>query len=205
MKRYIIPILLFIFVVSVDVFGAGRKSKRDQEVIEREPDLRPRQDLRLNQTADSFSTLGIIPPAHQVEAFDFSVESLSGKIDKLSDYRGKVVFLNFWATWCGPCRMEIKEIDTLYKALHKEDFTVMALSIKEDSKKVSNFMKSYDADFPVYLDSTGVVATAYGIFGIPTTFIIGPDGMIVGRAIGPREWGSAESINFMRNLMDGGS
>jgi len=130
-----------------------------------------------------------------------SEEYISGHMIKLSDFRGKVVFLNFWATWCGPCRAEVKDIDKLYDTLKDEGFTVMAVDIGEDRRKVESFMKKNNINFPVYLDSSGAISANYGVTGIPTTFIIDPDGKIIGRAIGPRPWGSYESIEFMRSLM----
>jgi peroxiredoxin len=78
---------------------------------------------------------------------------------------------------------------------------IMALSIQEQKKKVSKFMDSNNIDFPVYLDSDGSVAAMYGVTGIPTTYIIAPDGKIVGRAVGPREWGGKDSVELMKSLM----
>jgi peroxiredoxin len=78
---------------------------------------------------------------------------------------------------------------------------VMALSIQENEKKVTKFMDSFDVDFPVFLDSDGKVAAQYEVTGIPTTYIIDPDGMIVGKAVGPREWAGKESVALMRSLM----
>jgi peroxiredoxin len=96
----------------------------------------------------------------------------------------------------------VGDIDELHETLKSEDFKIMALSIQEDRKRVEKFMNSQDIDFPVYLDSDGSVASRYGVTGIPTTYIIGPDGMIVGRAIGPRDWASPESVGLMRSLMN---
>ncbi len=158
-------------------------------------------DIILARNPDYFSSIGVIKLKRKVKASDFTVQSLNGNTTSLSDFRGKVIFLNFWATWCGPCRSEVKDIDSLYKTLKDEDFTVMAIDIQESSKKIVSFMERNDIDFPVYLDSDGMIASQYGVSGIPTTFIIDPDGKIVGWAVGPREWGSMESVELMRSLM----
>ena len=159
------------------------------------------KEIQLVQNDDYFAELGISKPKSEIAATDFSLKSLDGEEKKLSDFQGKVVFLNFWATWCGPCKAEVKDIDQLYDTLEDEAFTVMAVDIREDRKRVRSFMKKNKIDFPVYIDSTGEVAAEYAVTGIPTTYIIDPDGKIVGRAIGPRDWGSAKSISFMRSLM----
>ena len=148
-----------------------------------------------------FDRVGVTRLDRDLDAMDFTVDSLSGKNRSLSDFKGKVVFLNFWATWCGPCKAEVKDIDTLYKTLKDEDFTVMALDIQENRKKVRKFMRRFDIDFPVYLDADGSIAGQYSVKGIPTTYIIDPDGKVIGYAVGPRPWGNSDSIQLMRSLM----
>jgi peroxiredoxin len=192
-----LPVIILLTVLALSVLGSGSKSNEGNVSV-----LNMAEAVELADAAEYLETLGIIPPTEEVQAIDFTVSSLNGKSEQLSDHHGKVIFLNFWATWCGPCRAEVGEIDALYETLKGEDFMVMALSIQEEKKKVSKFMKSLDIDFPVYLDSDGGVATKYGVTGIPTTYIIAPDGKIVGRAIGPREWASPDSIGLMRSLMN---
>ena len=157
--------------------------------------------FRLVQKKDYYAELGISRPISEIVAMDFRIDSLGGGSAKLSDFRGKVVFLNFWATWCGPCKAEVSDINILYKELKGEDFTVFAIDIREPARKVSSFMKKNSLNFPVYLDVSGEISAQYGITGIPTTFIVDPEGRIVGRAIGPRPWSSTDSVEFMRSLI----
>jgi len=153
------------------------------------------------ENIDYFSQLGISKPTSEIDSIDFFVESLDGVRVRLHDFRGKVVFLNFWATTCGPCRAEVRDIHLLHQTLKNEPFVIMAVDIKEDINTIKKFMKKNNIDFPVYLDKSGEIAIQYAIIGIPTTYIINPEGKIVGRAIGPRPWGSEQSIKFMRSLM----
>jgi len=155
----------------------------------------------LSKKGDYYESLKIVK-VNRVPAEDFVVVSLDGAPVRLSDFHGKVVFLNFWATWCGPCVAEVKEIDDLYNSLKDESFTVLAVDIREDRGRVQSFMQKFRVDFPVYIDTTGEVALQYEVSGIPTTFIVDPQGRIVGRALGPRDWGSRESIAFMQSLME---
>ena len=181
--------VLIIALVSLFLFtGAG--SKEEEETA---PGSSPGGDL--------FESLGISKPLKEIVAADFAARSLDGKNVKLGDFKGKVVFLNFWATWCGPCKSEVKDIDKLHDTLKGEAFTVVAVDLREDKRIVSSFMARERLDFPVYLDPDGKIASLYGVSGIPTTYIVDPDGRVAGRAVGPRAWGSEESIELMRSLM----
>jgi peroxiredoxin len=160
-------------------------------------------DDELVRNIDYFAELSISEPMTELAAIDFSAESLDGEMVNLFDFKGKVIFLNFWATWCGPCKAEVKDIDKLWDTLKDEDFVVIAVDLREKRKKVRAFMEEYGIDFPVYLDPSGRISSMYSVGGIPTTYIIDPDGNVVGRAIGPRDWGGEESIEFMRSLMRG--
>ena len=151
--------------------------------------------------AELFEKAGVTKIDRAIDATDFTVKSLNGGKYSLKDFRGKVVFLNFWATWCGPCKSEVKDIDLLHDTLKDEAFAVVAVDIQENSKQVKKFMKRNDIDFPVYLDESGEVAVEYGVNGIPTTYIIDPDGKVAGWAVGPRPWAAEESVALMRALM----
>jgi len=150
---------------------------------------------------DYYKTLGIQKPSKEIEAVDFSTTSVNGQEANLKDFKGKVIFLNFWATWCGPCKMEVKDIDSMYNKLKNKNFVVLAVDVQEDAKKVKSFMKENNLSFPVYLDKNGKISYKYGVRGIPTTYIIGPDWKIVGRTVGPRPWSGKDSIKFMKDLM----
>jgi peroxiredoxin len=195
--RIILPVVLFMVISAASVTGLSRRYNGAQTGT-----MNDAEAVELAEPSEYLSALGIITPKEEVESIDFSVKSLEGMEEQLSDYRGKVVFLNFWATWCPPCRAEVGDIDELYETLKDEDFMVMALSVQENRKKVLKFMESFDVDFPVFLDSDGTISAQYNVTGIPTTYIIDPDGMIVGRAVGPREWAGKESVSLMRSLMN---
>lgn len=115
------------------------------------------------------------------KAPDFSLKDLNGKTVKLSDYKGKVVILNFWATWCPYCIDEMPDLDKLSKEYSKSGETViLAIDVQEDAKKVEKFVSDNKFSLPVLLDTDGSVASAYGISGYPTTFIINKDGTVYG-------------------------
>ncbi len=133
---------------------------------------------------------------------DFSYPGLDGKMVSLSDYRGKVVFLNIWATWCPPCREEMPSMEKLYRELRGEGFEILAVSIDAlGAKAVAPFMKEYRLSFPALLDPKGTIQQLYGTTGIPESFIIDKKGIIAEKIIGARNWATPEVIRFFRNLI----
>lgn len=114
---------------------------------------------------------------------DFELQSLSGEKIRLSDYRGKKVFLNFWASWCGPCKVEMPYMENYYKK-HKdlENVEMIAVNMTKselNTKKVQEFVDAYGLTFPVLLDSKGDIERTYKVIGLPTTYFIDEDGIIV--------------------------
>ncbi|MFE6166351.1 peroxiredoxin family protein [Viridibacillus arvi] len=120
---------------------------------------------------------------------DFELETLEGKKVKLSDFRGKKVILNFWATWCPPCKAEIPHMQKYYEKFAKEDnFEIVAVNLtsqQEKVKYVKKFVKTYEMTFPVLLDTEGEQMRTYEIYTIPTTYFLDTKGLVQKKVIGP--------------------
>lgn len=132
----------------------------------------------------------------------FTLPGLDGKMIRLADYRGSVIFLNLWATWCPPCVEEMPSMEKLYHELKDENFEILAVSLDisgEDA--VIPFMKKNRLSFPVLLDTKGVTKSLYQTTGVPESFIIDKDGIIAEKIIGPRDWASPGAVGFIRNLI----
>jgi peroxiredoxin len=121
-------------------------------------------------------------------AAEFELPSLNGQVLRLQDQRGKVVLLNFWATWCPPCVQEMPLLDQLSQVLRQQPFVVWAVALKEGRDKVVPFMDTHRLQFPALLDTDGAVSARYGVRGLPMTYLIDCHGNVVAQAIGPREW-----------------
>ena len=127
-------------------------------------------------------------PSNGLAAPDFSLPSLNGDLVNLSDMRGRFVILNFWATWCGPCRVEMPELDRLYRAHAAHDLIVLAVNVttSDSVQAVEAFVDELDLSFPVLLDATGeVTGQLYNVLGLPTTYFIDPTGTIIRMQLGP--------------------
>ncbi len=135
---------------------------------------------------------------------EVSLKTLDGKTVSLSDYRGKVVLLNFWATWCPPCAAEMPSMERLNKAMLVYDFVMLALNVEENGAQVvPAFLKNHPHSFPVLLDSDAKAQKAFGVFRFPETFIINKDGVILNHILGAREWDEATTIDYLKFLAKG--
>lgn len=107
---------------------------------------------------------------------NFTLKSLSGKNLKLSEMTGNVVLINFWASWCGPCREEMPLLNDLHKKYGPLGFTVLGVNVEEDSKNARGFLKDFPVDFPVLLDNKNQVSKQYNVVAMPTTVVVDRDG-----------------------------
>jgi thiol-disulfide isomerase/thioredoxin len=135
-----------------------------------------------------FACLLLSAPAAAAPAPDFTLKGLDGKAHSLSDYRGKVVFLNFWASWCPPCRAEMPSMQKLSRSWDKKKYVMLAVNLREAREVVRSFAAKNGYSFPILLDETGGTAAKYRVSGIPTTAIIDEKGNIINRTVGAREW-----------------
>jgi peroxiredoxin len=119
--------------------------------------------------------------------------------------RGKVVLLNFWATWCKPCEDEMPAMERLYQSLAGTDFELVAVSVDEDEAAVNAFVDRLGLSFPVLMDSTKKVAIAYQTFRFPESLLVGRDGVVRERYVGPKDWDSDAYLNRIQRLLDDGA
>lgn len=134
------------------------------------------------------------------QAPDFNLADMDGARHRLSDYRGKVVIINFWATWCPPCREEMPSMQRAWGQLEREGVVMLAVNVGEDEDTIFTFTANYPVDFPLLLDSDSAVIQSWPVRGLPTTFVIDTKGAIVYRAIGGRAWDSPGILDTLRAL-----
>jgi cytochrome c biogenesis protein CcmG, thiol:disulfide interchange protein DsbE len=134
---------------------------------------------------------------------DFSLPDIEGKTVRLSDYRGKVVFVNFWATWCKPCKEEMPSMEILWENFKSEDFVMLAISMDRvtTKKDIPPFIESMRLTFPILTDSWGQTDKRYKLMGVPETYIIDQNGVLREKVIGPRDWTLKESVATVVQLL----
>jgi thiol-disulfide isomerase/thioredoxin len=130
-----------------------------------------------------------------VDSRNFTLPLLDGENTSLSAYRGKVVILNFWATWCPPCRAEMPYMEILYQRFKNSGLEILAVDGGEDDATIRQYIRNSNYSFPVLMDRNGRVNSVYGIEAIPTSFIIDREGKILGRIVGSIRWDTSGIIN----------
>ncbi len=128
------------------------------------------------------------------------LKDMDGVQHAIRDYRGKPVIINFWATWCPPCRRELPSMNRAWKKIKDEGIVMLAVDVGEDEDTIFTFMGDYPIDFTVLLDSSGEVSASWPVVGLPTTFILDKQGRLVYRAIGGREWDDEALLEKIRAL-----
>jgi peroxiredoxin len=133
---------------------------------------------------------------------NFQLWDMDGNVLSLSNYRGKVVLLNFWATWCGPCRVEMPAMELLYRDFNRKDFEILAVSTDPQGMAVTRpFRDSLGLTFPILHDSDFRVGLTYGARTLPMTFLVDRDGLITHRIFGARDWQSPEARQLIQTLI----
>ncbi|MGH7259635.1 MAG: peroxiredoxin family protein [Nitrospiraceae bacterium] len=137
------------------------------------------------------------------QAPNFQLRDLDGQAVTLSEYRGSVVFINFWATWCGPCRVEMPAMEALYKEFDRKDFEILAVSTDQQGAAVTRpFRNQLGLSFPILHDSDYRVGLAYGARTLPMTFLVDRRGVITHRIFGARDWESPEAKELLRTVLN---
>jgi peroxiredoxin len=159
-----------------------------------------------DELAAAVSFVNLIPNSGQHVgeiASDFTLPDSSGNLVALSKYRGKVVFLNFWATWCGACRGEMPSLDALYREFKgRSDFELVTISVDQQGwSTILPFLKSKSYQIPVLSDSDNRVSSSYWVSGIPATFIVDRTGRIVWNCSGGLDWSNDQLKSALRRLL----
>jgi peroxiredoxin len=148
--------------------------------------------------ADAFP---VSRPAEPIAASDIELPDLAGRPVRLRDYRGRVVLLNFWATWCVPCREEMPALEVLAQELGPRGLAVVGVNFKEPRSKVEAFVQEIGLRFPMLLDSEGRVGQTYPVFALPVTFVVDRRGMLVGTVLGIRDWTGPDARAYLGRLL----
>ena len=131
---------------------------------------------------------------------NFSLINLKGNWENLNDHRGKVVLINFWATWCVPCRIEMPSLEKLYRRFRSQGFTILAVSI-DKTGGIKEFIEQYKLSFPVLIDKEGRAEQIYHSHTIPVTYVISRTGYIMAKVDGAKNWASPETLKAVEFLL----
>ena len=155
------------------------------------------------QSKVNFKVIPVLQPMKDAAPTpDFNLVNFEGKKISLKDFRGKTVFLNFWATWCVPCREEMPAMEKLYQEYKDQNFVVLAVNVKDRKQEALALVKELKLTYSFALDPEAEVASLYGAWGLPTTYLIGPKGEGLARGWGPAEWYSPASRKLFKELLE---
>lgn len=165
-------------------------------------------NLFLSQSAtaglhDLYAAAGVKEMAAPLAAPGFVLTTIEGRTIESRHLRGNVVLVNFWATWCGPCKEEMPALKRLKESFAGSSFELLAVTTDQQAEAIRTFVRALGLDFPVLLDDSKDVSAAFGVRGLPTTVLVDRQGRLVGRAVGPRAWDSAESVALVRQILEG--
>ena len=153
-----------------------------------------------SESSQLFRDMLIIQVPQAGDPVESRLNDADGRPVSLSDFRGKIVFLNFWTTWCPTCRIEMPSMEKLHQKFKDGDFAVVTINLQEPASRVKEFFKEFKLTFTALLDNGGEVGIMFGINQIPTTYILDKKGRIIGKALGPREWDSRKSMDLFEHL-----
>ena len=131
----------------------------------------------------------------------FNSSTPAGQTVALAELRGRVVLLTFWTTWCAECRPEMPQFESLHHDFAAQGLAVLGVNVREGTGAMAQYAQELGLTFPLVVDLQGRITTAYGVIGLPTTFLIGRDGRAVALATGPRAWGSAPARTLIQTLL----
>lgn len=192
MKKNILIWITAALLAAIAVYTTGKFNSKPDIVVDPPPqEQQTAQDSASPtpspaQPEDGNEADGQQEPARTnlMKDFDFSLEDLNGNTVSLSDYKGKKVFLNFWATWCPPCKAEMPDIEKLYQETKDSDLVILAVNVGEDKNTVQEFIRDKGYNFPVLLDVKGEVSQLYQVTLIPTSYFIDTEGYLDDGATG---------------------
>ncbi len=140
------------------------------------------------------------PISGSPKAGGFNLEGMNGNEVNLNDYKGKFVLLNFWATWCAPCRKEMPAMSNLHNEFGGSGLEVVGVHVGPSLAGIKKFLEAVPVSFTILIDKDMSLAS-WGVRGLPTTFLINPEGKLVYKAVGEREWDSPEMVKFLKDLV----
>ncbi len=143
-----------------------------------------------------------LDPAEKPSAPGFTLKNLRGENASLSDYHGKVVLLNFWATWCAPCRKEMPSMEKLWQTYREQGLVILAVSTDNGGEsRIKSFARRLKLTFPILLDPDSQASDLYQVSGIPVSFLIDRQGRIVAHVLGSKDWASESAFQQVENLL----
>lgn len=132
---------------------------------------------------------------------DFALTDLNGRQWQLSELRGKVVFINFWATWCPPCIKELPSMDSLNKRMAGKPFQMLTILFNDQAQLAQSLVNKAGYKFPVLIDPSSETGNQYGLTGVPETYIVDPQGILQEKFIGPAKWDSPEALQLIQQYL----
>lgn len=192
MKKYLTNRPSYLFLIALlfsgsaafYLFDGGSLAKADSQALDQ-----------------LFGDMGVIKLV-QALPVEIRLKDLNGRPVSLSDFRGKIVFLNFWTTWCYTCRIEMPDMEKLHQKFKNKDFAMVTINLQESVSQVKQFFKKFRLTFTALLDSDGEVGARFMITAIPTTFILDREGIIIGKVMGPRKWDGEKAFALFEHLTD---